>query len=144
MQMQLMLSRQFARNVQLRVTTRCFTRSNVIRETNKDKIPAQKSSETDGVIGSRMHRVSDFDKRMLVWVKRYPSVADVPKDVTEDCILTARNKARIKTCNYMIAFTLIGCLISVILGKRDAAKGENLLKQREDWLRDRLAEDKNK
>lgn len=34
------------------------------------------------VLGSRMHRVSDFDKRMLVWVKRYPSIADVPKDVT--------------------------------------------------------------
>lgn len=29
-----------------------------------------------------MHRVTDFDKRMLVWVKRYPSIADVPKDVT--------------------------------------------------------------
>lgn len=29
-----------------------------------------------------MHRVTDFDKRVLVWVKRYPSIADVPKDVT--------------------------------------------------------------
>lgn len=34
------------------------------------------------VLGTRMHRVTDFDKRMLVWVKRYPSIADVPKDVT--------------------------------------------------------------
>jgi len=26
--------------------------------------------------------VTDFDKKILVWVKRYPSIADVPKDVT--------------------------------------------------------------
>lgn len=61
-----------------------------------------------------------------------------------DCILTARNKARIKTSNYLIAFTLLGCIGAVILGKRDAARGENLVKQREDWLRERLAEDKKK
>lgn len=29
-----------------------------------------------------MHRVTNFDKRMLVWVKRYPSIADVPRDIT--------------------------------------------------------------
>lgn len=61
-----------------------------------------------------------------------------------DCILTARNKARIKTCNYMIAVTLVGCLGAVMLGKREAARGENLLKQREEWLQQELAKDKNK
>lgn len=29
-----------------------------------------------------MHRVTEFDKRLLVWVKRYPNIAAVPKDVT--------------------------------------------------------------
>lgn len=29
-----------------------------------------------------MHRVSEFDKKVLVWVKRYPNIAAVPKDVT--------------------------------------------------------------
>lgn len=50
-----MLSRQFARNAQLRITTRYFTRSSIIRETNKDKIPAQTSNETmkgNDVLGS--------------------------------------------------------------------------------------------
>lgn len=139
-----MLSRQFLRSAQLQVRTRCFSRSSIIREINKtDKIPAPKSNvrETDGVIGMHMHRVTDFDKKILVWVKRYPSVADVPKDVTVDCILTARNKARIKACNYMIAIILVGCLGAVILGKRQAARGENILKQREEWLKE---QNKNK
>lgn len=52
-----MLSRQFARNAQLRIiTTRYFTRSSIIREINKDKIPAKTSNETkketDNVIGN--------------------------------------------------------------------------------------------
>lgn len=61
-----------------------------------------------------------------------------------DCILTARSRARIKVCNYMIAVTLIGCIIAVILGKRDVARGETLIKQREEWLKETLAQDKNK
>lgn len=51
-----MLSRQFARCAQLRITTRWFTRNSVIREINKtDKIPAQKSSETvtEKVVGKK-------------------------------------------------------------------------------------------
>lgn len=44
----------------------------------------------------------------------------------------------------MIVVTLIGCLGAVLLGKKDAARGENLLKQREEWLQDRLAQDKKK
>ncbi|XP_018340671.1 PREDICTED: UPF0389 protein CG9231 isoform X2 [Trachymyrmex septentrionalis] len=141
-----MLSGQFVRNIQLRIT-RYFTRSSILREINKvDKIPAQKNNEPtkDSVMGSRMHRVTNFDKRILVWVNRYPSIADVPKDVTTDCILGARSKARIKTCNYMIVFTIIGCIGAVILGKRQAKRGETLFKQREDWLKEVMAEDKKK
>lgn len=59
-------------------------------------------------------------------------------------MLTARSRARIKACNYMIVVTLIGCLGAVLLGKKDAARGENLLKQREEWLQNRLAQDKKK
>ncbi|KYQ46428.1 hypothetical protein ALC60_14524 [Trachymyrmex zeteki] len=140
-----MLSGQFVRSIQLRAI-RYFTRSSILREINKvDKIPAQKSNEiTKEVIGSRMHRVTNFDKRILVWVKRYPSIADVPKDVTVDCILSARSKARIKTCNYMIVFTIIGCIGAVLLGKRDAKRGVSLIKQREEWLKQVNEEDKKK
>jgi len=34
----------------------------------------------------------------------------------------------------MIVASIIGCIMSVILGKKQAAKGETLLKQREDWF----------
>ncbi|XP_070157418.1 UPF0389 protein CG9231 isoform X2 [Polyergus mexicanus] len=143
-----MLSKQIVHSAKLHVIVRWFTRSNITQESNKmDKIPAQKNNETvkktDGVLGSRMHRVTNFDKRMLVWVKRYPNIADVPRDITVDCLLAARSKARIKACNYMIIGTLIGCIGSVILGKRQAAKGETLAKQREDWLKEILAQEKN-
>lgn len=61
-----------------------------------------------------------------------------------ECLLTARSKARIKACNYMIIATLIGCVIAVILGKREAARGETLSKQREEWFNEMMAKDKNK
>jgi len=29
-----------------------------------------------------MHQVTNLDKRILVWVKRYPSIAEIPQNVT--------------------------------------------------------------
>lgn len=34
------------------------------------------------ISGSPFHTVSNFDKRILVWVKRYPSIDQVPAKVS--------------------------------------------------------------
>lgn len=62
-----------------------------------------------------------------------------------DCLLTAKSKARIKTTNYMMVGTIIGCIFAVILGKRQAERGESLHTMRDDWYKEMLAKDnKNK
>lgn len=38
-------------------------------------------------VSAHKHHVSNFDKKVLVWVKRYPSIADVPNDVTYVCYI---------------------------------------------------------
>ncbi|KYM81983.1 hypothetical protein ALC53_07531, partial [Atta colombica] len=142
-----MLSGQFVRNIYIQShVTRYFTHSSILREIKVDKIPAQKSNESikDNVLGPLKHLTTNFDKIVLVWVKRYPSIADVPKFVTIDCMHNARTKARIKTCNYMMIFGTICCLSAVFLGKEQAKKGETLFKQREKWLEEYNAEDKKK
>ncbi|XP_011137964.1 protein FAM162A [Harpegnathos saltator] len=137
-----MLSRQFVRSGQSRAAVRWFTRNSIMRESNQS--PKHSDSTKDDVLAKHMYRVTNFDKRILVWVKRYPSIAEVPEKVTVDCLLTARSKARIKTCNYMIVVTIIGCIIAAFLGKRQAERGENLFKMRQDWYEEMLEKDKNK
>lgn len=44
----------------------------------------------------------------------------------------------------MIVATIIGCIGAVILGKRQAKRGESLAKMREDWYQEMLAKEKNK
>lgn len=44
----------------------------------------------------------------------------------------------------MIVAVLIGCIGAVFLGKREAGRGENLLKQRDEWLKEQLEKNKNK
>lgn len=106
-----------------------------------------------------MHQVTNFDKRILVWVKRYSSIADVPNTVTyvslnnllyfyftkclfnrEGCMQAARSKARIKSCNYMIIVATIGCICAALTGKRQAAQGESIFKQREEWYQEAIKE----
>ncbi|XP_032681532.1 UPF0389 protein GA21628-like isoform X2 [Odontomachus brunneus] len=139
-----MLSRQFARSGQSCIVARWFTRSSITRESNQAPKSSNTPKDQEDVLGTRMHRVTNFDKLVLAWVKRYPSVAEVPEKVTIDCLLTARSKARIKTINYMIVMSIIGCIIAAILGKRQAEKGENLSKMRDDWYQEMLDKDKNK
>lgn len=45
----------------------------------------------------------------------------------------ARNKARIKLANYMMAATVLACLGMVISGKRAAERGETISKMNLDW-----------
>ncbi|KAK2585335.1 hypothetical protein KPH14_010016 [Odynerus spinipes] len=84
-------------------------------------------------LGSNMYAVTDFDKRILVWVKRFPSIAEVPKEVTRDCMLQAKTKARVRVCNIMIVCTIIGFILAAISGKRDVAAGRTLYQRRQEW-----------
>jgi len=57
-------------------------------------------------------------------------------------MLSARGKMRVKICNYMIIAIVIACVVNIVLGKQQAEKGDNLIKQRKDWYKE-IAE-KNK
>ncbi|EZA47448.1 hypothetical protein DMN91_004791 [Ooceraea biroi] len=139
-----MLSRQFLHGAQTRATVRWFTRSSISRDTSEsNKTQASNQSKDENVVsGKRMHHVTDFDRKVLVWVKRYPSVAEVPQDITEETLLTARSKARIKASNYMIVVTLIGCLFAAFLGKKQVKEGDSLHKRRLDWYKEVTEKDK--
>lgn len=135
---------QLTRNSTLCRMTRHFCRNNMTKPLSSN-VPKEETKD-NGIhsISTQMHNVSNFDRRILVWVKRFPSMDAVPSQVTRDCILTAQTKARIRACNLMIVFSIVGFIISIISGKREAAAGNTLSKQREVWYqglqRERQAE----
>lgn len=45
----------------------------------------------------------------------------------------ARNKSRIKICNYMIVGTILGCIFMAWSGKQAAKRGESLNQMNVDW-----------
>lgn len=136
--MQMMFIAHTTRNLKYLRPVRRFCTTAVASE-KKPSIPnvnEPKTSDTvdevQAVLGKRMYRVNNFDRWMLAWVKRYPSKHDVPDKVTEECILQARARARVKTCHYMMAFSIIALFLSAISGKRDAAAGKTLLSLQEE------------
>ncbi|XP_076672604.1 UPF0389 protein CG9231 [Andrena cerasifolii] len=105
------------------------------KPTSNNPIPKPSAPESSdhSVIGSPMHTCSNFDKRILVWVKRYPSIDKVPDQVTADCILKAHSKGRIRACNIMIVFTVVVFIVTIMLGKKDAAAGKHIIPERIKW-----------
>ncbi|XP_076239853.1 protein FAM162A [Calliopsis andreniformis] len=92
-------------------------------------LPTTKSEESAeaSAIGAPVRHVTNFDRRLLVWVKRYPSMDQVPDRVTLECMQKAHTRARIKVCNMMIVFAIIGFILSSMQGKREIASGRNIL-----------------
>ncbi|KAH0944451.1 hypothetical protein HN011_007620 [Eciton burchellii] len=132
---------KFSRGAQMHTMLQWLTCNNSSRNIpNINKI-TQRYNKSENT-GTRMHQVTNLDKRILVWVKRYPSIAEIPQNVTEECMLSARGKMRVKICNYMIVAIVIACVVNTVLGKQQAEKGDNLIKQRKDWYKE-IAE-KNK
>ncbi|GAB0100367.1 UPF0389 protein CG9231 [Sergentomyia squamirostris] len=101
--------------------------------------------------GSMQHayKPDNFERKMLVWTKKYKSVEDVPNYVSREEMEKCRSKMRIRISNLMILATLIGCIIMgkflplVISGKQAAERGETVAKQNRDW-HDSLKEEKKK
>jgi len=63
------------------------------------------------------YRPDDLDKKILVHFKYFPSLEAVPDYVSQGKMNQAKSRARIKTANAMILFTVGMCLITVIFAK---------------------------
>ncbi|XP_059615522.1 UPF0389 protein CG9231 isoform X2 [Phlebotomus argentipes] len=99
--------------------------------------PAKSSSEDakeakQASIGNS-YKPDNFDKRVLVWAKKYKSIEDVPNYVSREEMEKSRSKTRIRLSNWMILGTLLGCIIMVYSGKQAAERGESVSKMSLDW-----------
>ncbi|CAL7943930.1 unnamed protein product [Xylocopa violacea] len=103
-----------------------------ISETNKTRKYTD-SELKHSILGSPLHTVSNLDKRILVWVKRYPSMDKVPAQVSFDCIHRAHTQVRIRICFMIMGFAIIGFFVSSRIGKRDAAAGKHIITERMKW-----------
>jgi predicted PurR-regulated permease PerM len=69
---------------------------------------------------------SNFEKRLLVFAKFYPSVEEVPSRVSNTTVKHAKDYCRVRGLVVMMFLTFIGCVIMVRSGKRMAEQGDSL------------------
>ncbi|CAH1406893.1 unnamed protein product [Nezara viridula] len=81
----------------------------------------------------RTHKPNNLERKILVWTGRFKNDGEIPNEISQDTMEKARNKARIKLANYMMAATVVACIGMVISGKRAAEKGETIAKMNIDW-----------
>lgn len=125
-----MFSTQLIRHFKIPNITRRLNTSSIMREAKEPTIRSEADRKlVEDVIGTKMHKVSNFDRWILVWVKRYPNKAAVPEKVTMDCIVQANSRARIRTCNIMIVATIIMCICTVISGKTDKSVQDSIMQK---------------
>uniref|UniRef100_H0V7N9 Family with sequence similarity 162 member B n=1 Tax=Cavia porcellus TaxID=10141 RepID=H0V7N9_CAVPO len=69
---------------------------------------------------------SQFDKRILLWTRRFKSMEEIPAWVPPEMIDAARNKARVKVCYIMIGLTISACFVVIASAKKAAERHESL------------------
>ncbi|KAL1379966.1 hypothetical protein pipiens_014537 [Culex pipiens pipiens] len=97
------------------------------------KSPAAPAAGAAANIGARTHAPNNFEKRLLVFTKKYKSTDDIPPLINQDVMERCRNQVRIKIANYMMLATAIGCVIMIMSGKRAQERGETVQKMNLDW-----------
>ncbi|XP_033029384.1 protein FAM162A-like isoform X3 [Lacerta agilis] len=75
------------------------------------------------------HKPTDWDKKLLLWTGRFKKAEDIPETVSFEMVDAARNKMRVRISYAMIALTIMGCIMMVILGKQAAERHESLTSQ---------------
>ncbi|KAK3577411.1 hypothetical protein CHS0354_032259 [Potamilus streckersoni] len=73
-------------------------------------------------------RLSNFDKKVLVWSGYYKNVLEVPETISTSKLIRARDWCRIRVCMLMIIGTILGCVYMVWSGKRMLAEGKTVPK----------------
>ncbi|XP_015118776.1 UPF0389 protein CG9231 [Diachasma alloeum] len=86
---------------------------------SNNPVSAGEPSKTnpEHTIGGFKHKVSNFDKWILVTTKKYPSKDQVPKYVADDVLQNAMSQVRIRVANVLIVLSLI-CIICTVLSSR--------------------------
>ncbi|KAG8191314.1 hypothetical protein JTE90_006066 [Oedothorax gibbosus] len=82
------------------------------------------------------HNPNNLDKYLLVWMKKYPSVKDVPNTVSPAVMEKARNLARIKICIYLMVLTAVIYVGMIYSGKQAAKRGESVTKMHNAWVQE--------
>ncbi|XP_029452307.1 protein FAM162B isoform X2 [Rhinatrema bivittatum] len=72
------------------------------------------------------YQPSRFDKKVLLWTRRFRAEEDIPATIPMEMLDSARNKARIKACYIMIGISVIACFAMIASGKKAAARHESL------------------
>ncbi|XP_048361588.1 protein FAM162B [Sphaerodactylus townsendi] len=69
---------------------------------------------------------STFDKKILLWTRRFKTEDEIPPRIPLEMLDAARNKARVKTCYIMIGLTIVACFAVIASAKRAAERHETL------------------
>ncbi|XP_063985920.1 uncharacterized protein LOC135167015 [Diachasmimorpha longicaudata] len=75
-------------------------------------------TNTEQVLGPFQHRVTDFDKWILVVTKKYPSKDQVPTLVADNIMQNAMSKARIGASTVIMVLTGMYALYTVVTSKK--------------------------
>lgn len=72
------------------------------------------------------HKPSAFDKKILLWTRRFKTEDEIPPRIPPEMLDAARNKARVKACYIMIGLTIVACFGVIASAKRAVERHESL------------------
>ncbi|XP_035686219.1 protein FAM162A-like [Branchiostoma floridae] len=72
---------------------------------------------------------TDKEKWMLVFTGRYPSKADIPKEVSYDELTAAKDKMRVYVSTLLVILTFVSAFGVAMWGRSERDRGESLLKR---------------
>ncbi|XP_060114637.1 protein FAM162B [Heteronotia binoei] len=91
---------------------------------NRSPDPLNSAEKIHKVPGG--YRPSPFDKKILLWTRRFKKEDEIPLRIPLEMMDAARNKARIKGCYIMIGLTIVACFAVITSAKRAAEHHETL------------------
>lgn len=91
------------------------------------------SSASRGSVGEGFHRPSNFDKKILVWTKKYSDVSEVPSEVSNVQMKKAKDLFRIRVNLMMIAATVVLAVVYAWSGRRAARQGDSIVLRNRLW-----------
>jgi len=113
-------------------------------EDPKSKKPIADAHQDPKKIFGSHYVPTNYEKKLLVWTKRYKSMEEVPQFVPQDVMERARNLFRVYGMIGMMILTFLGCVVMIESGKRAHERGESVTQMNIEWHKRQREADNDK
>lgn len=111
----------------------CTNKTDLAKKQEASPSTATKEHSVGIGIADKFHHPTPGEKRILVWTRVYPNMESIPKTVSQQSILRAKDMMRVYITAGIFVFSTVIAIVILMMSRKARDQGDSLTRRRLEW-----------